>query len=254
MSGGLGIGIITFNRRRMLQTCLEAVKELTESPHEIVIADDGSKDDTVLWARREKHCVVTGQRKGCAWNKNRALAHLLTQTDCDPILLLEEDSFPTEKGWEREWIAAARRWHHVNHKHLREEEGDLIGKGTAESPYICHAYGGQCTISTRAALQEIGYLDSRFVGYGWEHVEWTNRFRWKFRSDWMQAGIPRFAVPCLAHGVRATWTESYGNQKDMTDNAVVYRRIRSDPLYRRAWRTQEEFDILRLELAGSAYA
>src|SRR5579871_3206051 len=111
----LGIGLITYSRLGSLKECLRSIETHTRRPYRLVIADDGSRDGTVEWASRDGYRIITGARRGCAWNKNRALYYLLTQTDCDPILLLEDDTFPSEPGWESRWVEAADRWQHVNY-------------------------------------------------------------------------------------------------------------------------------------------
>ena len=45
--------------------------------------------------------VVTGRNMGIAWNKNRALFLLGAIAQCDVVILLEDDSFPTSDGWDR---------------------------------------------------------------------------------------------------------------------------------------------------------
>ena len=240
----LGIGIITRNRVSTLQRCVTAIVRHTRVPYRLVVADDGSTDDTLTWARSAGITAITGPRRGCAWNKNRALYFLKTHTDCDVILLLEDDTRPVSAGWDTVWIAAARRWQHVNYCYGYEPEG----RGTADDPYQGTAFGGHCTITTRAALDEVGYLDSRFIGYGCEHVEWTHRFRGRYENEW---ALPEHTVPCLNFGVRASWPSSSFSEAEMQANKAMFDRIRSDPaerLHRKAWRDDDERQQLQSEI------
>ena len=109
----LGVGVITRNRLAILRETLAALEEFTTVPYVLVVADDGSDDGTARWARDRRGPVVTGPRRGCAWNKNRALLYLAARTTCDPLLLLEDDTRPTAVGWQDVWIAAAHRRGHV---------------------------------------------------------------------------------------------------------------------------------------------
>ena len=148
----LGIGIITRNRLRTLQRCVAEIEHYTRGPYFLMIADDGSDDSTVSWAKGRGIPVVTGPRRGCAWNKNRALYFLHAYTACDPILLFEDDTWPVRIGWEEVWIAAARRWQHVNYCYAWDphDPNDWPkGRGTADDPYQCAAFGGHCTITMR---------------------------------------------------------------------------------------------------------
>ena len=249
LAPSLGIGVITRNRLPILQQCVAQITQHTHAPYTLMIADDGSDDDTVSWAREEDIPIVTGPRGGCAWNKNRALYYLQAYTDCDPVLLFEDDTWPVAAGWDEVWIAAARRWQHVNYGYAFNPE-DVPGSGTAEDPYQLPAFGGHCTITTRRALEEVGFLDSRFYGYGWEHVEWTHRYRLLYKEEW---GLPEGKFPCLDYGVRATWPESTFSEEELDRNGKVYTAIRDKPdelmTYRAPWHNEAE----RLRLQGEVF-
>ena len=102
----------------------------------------------------------------------------------------------------------------------------------------------------RQALAEVGFLNSHFRGYGWDHVEWTHRFGVRYRPSW---GLPEWTVPCLDHGVRATWMESFFNQAEFDRNDEVYADIRANPAeleYCGAWHEEDE----RLQMQGEVAA
>ncbi len=120
--------------------------------------------------------LLPALNRGIAWNKNRGLYFLLTYTACDVLLLLDDDVLPSVIGWEQEWLAAARRLGHVNLAHPQLPEAVLGGRCTARSPGLANRISGACIASTRRALAEIGFMDTRFRGYGHEHVEYTLRF------------------------------------------------------------------------------
>ena len=101
----VGIGIITCNRKDVLAETLARVRAHTTSPYALAVADDGSTDGTADMVRSQNITLVTGRNMGIAWNKNRALFLLSAVVQCDAVILLEDDSFPTSDGWEQEWIA-----------------------------------------------------------------------------------------------------------------------------------------------------
>lgn len=176
----LGIGIVTYNRLLHLKRCVERVSRLTRGEYRLVIADDGSSDGTREWCSVSGLSIVPvghGENRGIAWNKNRALLYLLA-LGCDQVLLLEDDAWPREVGWDLGWRVACARWSHVNvvREWLRVHGYVYAGLGSPELPFHMKMCTAQCTITSRRALQEVGFLDPRFVGYGWEHVEWTRRF------------------------------------------------------------------------------
>ena len=94
---------------------LARVRALTrQADAALVVADDGSDDETPTMLRDLQVPVITGINMGIAWNKNRALFLLSHMLGCETVILLEDDTQPDRPGWEAAWIAAARRWGHVN--------------------------------------------------------------------------------------------------------------------------------------------
>ena len=250
--GTLGIGVVTRNRVSVLRTCLEQLLTNTRASFRLVVADDGSEDGTSAWIRSVRIPFVAGPRKGCAWNKNRALFFLLERTECDPILLLEDDTWPTAAGWDQLWIEAVLRWDHVNYCYGFDARDLPPGEGTPGNPYQCLAFGGACTISTRRALRRVGYLNTRFKGYGWEHVEWSHRFRTHYDHVWR---LRENALPCLDCGVRAHWPSSSFNRQEFDLNGGVYAQIRANPLeslHRLPWRRAEERSVLFQEISSAS--
>src|SRR5262249_4809182 len=139
------------------------------------VADDGSTDGTQDAVREQKITLVTGQNMGIAWNKNRALFLLSSVVQCDVVLLLEDDSFPTKDGWEQEGFLVTPRWGHVKLAGEGFRETFLGGTGTLDDPIVSKNVTAQCSGYSRGALQYGGYFDSRFRGYGFEHIEHSRR-------------------------------------------------------------------------------
>jgi GT2 family glycosyltransferase len=131
MAVRIGIGIITCNRKDVLAATLARVRAHTAMPYELAVADDGSTDGTAEMVRAQNITLVTGRNMGIAWNKNRALFLLGAVMQCDAVILLEDDSFPTSDGWHHEWMQAALRWGHVNLAGAWFSDSFLSGTGTA---------------------------------------------------------------------------------------------------------------------------
>lgn len=237
----LGISVITFNRLSALQECVAAVQRHTTGPYRLAIADDGSTDGTVEWCREQGLTIITGRNRGCAWNKNRALAHFLEQTDCDPIILLEDDTVPTADDWAQLWIAAAERFGHVNFC----EYSQILSLG---SILWAQGYTGCCTASSREALFRVGYLDSQFRGYGYEHLDWTERFARVLRPSWQLGTQIAWAYPCMRFGVAMRDRGTSRDEAQVAQNLRVFEQLRGGPVYRHACRTPDEARALLDEL------
>jgi glycosyltransferase involved in cell wall biosynthesis len=236
----LGIGIITYNRLDALKGCVGRVREHTRLPFRLVVADDGSTDGSQEWAWQQDLLVIHGENRGPAWNRNRALYYLMERTGCDPLLLLEDDCWPAEPGWEAAWVEAAARWGHLNFSL------DLVvaGSGTPEAPYRSRVSGTQCTVTTRAAMEAVGYLDTRFAGYGYEDAEWTFRFERYLGDRWVP---PLHAPPCLSCGLQAMPLGTWHDAASVARQLPLFEQLRQEPIWRPAWRTPEEEAILRQE-------
>jgi glycosyltransferase involved in cell wall biosynthesis len=245
----LGLGIITYNRKETLQGCLERIRSHTRTPYQLVVADDGSEDGSAEWARSQGIRVVTGRRRGVVWNKNRALAYLQEYTDCDPIMLLEEDTWPTEAGWEEPWVEAALHWGHISFGRL--VPGSLVrGAGTVEDPFLCRQLGGVCLTTSRAALWSVGYFDPRFQGYGFSHAEWTYRFVRLFAGRWYPPlrGLEDLTCRCLTSGLELIEVETWWNQREVDRNRDIFLQLLGEPIWRPPVREETELKILGEEL------
>jgi len=237
----LGIGVITYSRLPFLNECVSRVQTYCGAPYVLVIADDGSADGSIEWGRSRRIPVVTGPNRGCAWNKNRALYTLMGWTDCDPILLLEDDCWPAQEGWAEIWRDAALGWGHINFCLPGTEAYIYGGEGTAESPNWSRWFTGQCTASSRAALERVGYLDTRFQGFGYEHVEWTARFG---RAGFLAAqhGF------CIQGGLVSRPGPSFAHQGQLARNLQTWRAIARESVYRDPWHTDAERLQLQAEV------
>jgi hypothetical protein len=252
----LGIGVITYNRLKHLKKCVESIRKYTTSPYYLVIADDGSTDGTVEWCRSEGLVVLTGQNRGVCWNKNRALYALKEYTDANCIMLLEDDCFPIEKGWELAWLETTAIWHHVNYAApwiLEKRPHDIYKEsgGMPTSPDLLKVTTGQCTTSSRHALNCVGYLDSRFKGYGFGHAEWTQRFM-RFSAVIDSLPLPIYGLyPAINQGLMTQKSKSHSNQTERRKNAKVLESLNKEPTYRFPWQNTQEQSVFIQEVSSA---
>lgn len=251
MAGRLGIGIITYNRAQVVEATVEAVRRMTaRSDVDLVVADDGSTDDTRDVLARLGVAVITGQNMGIAWNKNRALFVLSRLLDCQTVILLEDDVRPQYFGWEVPWVAAAERWGHANWaapwmKNLFEE-----GAGTPEEPYAATAITAQCASFSREALIYGGLFDSRFRGFGHEHVEHTRRLvrvgygGTEARVD----GKERVRYKLIESPLTVIRAGSFLNEEEVARNLKVAHQAMVETSYRAGWLNEAEMRQMRTEV------
>jgi GT2 family glycosyltransferase len=253
MATKLGIGIITYNRKAIVLETLARVQAHTKAPYSLVVADDGSADSTAATLRASGIRCVTGVNMGIAWNKNRALFLLSSLQQCDAVILLEDDSFPIQDGWEQEWILAAERWGHANLAGKWFSGSFLQGSGTIDDPVLSKDVSGQCSVFSREALIYGGYFDSRFRGYGQEHVEHSRRLlRVGYGGSYEEVdGEVRPIYKLLWGGITTTNVHSFSNQAERDRNWLVCRELLFEQTWRAPWRDDTELAQFRAEMQAA---
>lgn len=252
----LGIGIITCQRDHQFGNTLKAVEDNTKTQCFLVVADDGSTDYTAALCRELRLPFITGKNRGVAWNKNRALFALFAVLHCNVVVLLEDDAAPTAPGWERDWIEASLRWGHVNLAGEWFPEGSRIsGAGTPLDPYLSTAVSGQVEGFSAAAIRYGGYLDPRFRGYGFGHIEHTRRMiRCGFGGRMGlvgNTGVPQPLYALIAAPFAVAMQKPGRHPEDTMRNEVLCRQLLDDQSYRMPWRDDAELAEFRGEMQAA---
>jgi GT2 family glycosyltransferase len=247
----LGIAVVTYERRNLLEQLIASLAELTTSPYELVVADDGSRDGSVELCHERGVRVVTGANRGVAWNKNRGLFALI-HLGCDPLLLLEDDAYPVVHGWERDWIEGTQKWHHMAYHHPKAARHTVSGAGTPADPFVSPAASAVCLSVSAEVLELVGFFDSRFRGYGHEHAEWTTRIKragYGYKEITLPDGRRPKAQLYLTGGLGGGKATSFRNDDQARANHEVSQQMTGEPVFRRPWRTPEERESFLSEQA-----
>lgn len=176
-----GVAVVTYNRGPNLEMILDAVESTVSKDVKLVVADDGSTDDTekIVLSRKDRWVLIKGPNLGVAANKNRALWGL---QDCHFMAIIEDDLHPIKSGWFSlyEQVAIYSEIHHfcrVQNKQVNEIipefSKDLSDHGV--KPIYGPSPRGDFTFITRVALDKVGGLNPRFRGAGYAHGEWSAR-------------------------------------------------------------------------------
>lgn len=233
----LGIGIIAYQRLGGCAAAVACVQQYTTGPYRLIVADDGSVDGTRSYCLRHGIQCVGRSNRGVAFNYNRALWAL---RECDPIILLDSDIWPTEYDWQAPWVEAAATFGHVNFCF-----NAICGAGTAADPFLCEQFGCGCCATSQQAFQKVGYQDPRFyrIGFSIAHAEWT--FRFERQQGWKRA-TENSTPPCLRHGIRDIPLGTFRDEAQVVESIAVMSGIEaSEDVYRLPWRNEsEERDFL----------
>lgn len=240
----LGIGVTARNQWHVLDATLAAIAAHTRRPHRLVVADDGSDDGTPDRLRARQVTVLAGARMGLAWNHNRALFRLIEVEGCHVALLLDADCYPTQDGWEEEWLQAALRWGHASLAGDWLKAGFIRGAGTLDDPLLSTRVSGKCAAYGRATVGFVGYRSAE--GYQ-EHAHRMLRLGYG-GTHLAVGGMVTPAFKLLRGGV--------ARNRSMLDIDLTPRgrplAIAPDPVpegYRAPWRNDAELRQFRAEVS-----
>jgi hypothetical protein len=136
-----------------------------------------------------------------------------------------------------EWFSSAFRW----------------GAGTPNDPVLSSDVSGQCEGFSRSALLFSGYLDTRFRGYGYGHVEHTQRMiRHGYGGVWQQTENGREPLYALIRSpIAVSSTESFLDKAQQARNLALFEAIMDDHSHRMPWRDDAELTRFRGEIEAS---
>lgn len=189
----LSVVIPNFNGRRLLENLLPALREQTAPPAEVVVADDGSEDDSrQVAARLGARVVALGRNVGFAAAVNCGVREVRTSW----VAVLNNDVTPAPDYLERLLAGAerTRAWFAVGKLLRRDEPGILDGSYDALCRGACSWRVGwgrrdgpqwnqprsillapfTAVLLRRELFDRIGYLEESFQAY-LEDVEFSLR-------------------------------------------------------------------------------
>lgn len=118
--------------------------------------------------------IIVKDVDGIAKAKNQCLAQL---DDCEHIFLLDDDVFPIKHSWYMPYIDSGINHLSFTFSHLhngmtngnRKFEGEHMDCNRFQNPCGCMMY------LTKKCLETVGGFDERFIGWGYEHVDYSRR-------------------------------------------------------------------------------
>ena len=186
----LSVVIPTYNRRSILEKCLQALEHQDPSgeieTYEVVVVDDGSSDGTPNWLRqnaaRFPHVrLVEQQHGGPAEGRNRGVDH----SKGDVIVFIDSDLVVTSSFLASHARALSRRWNQQGNR-LCFTYGAVINTANFDQPTaerhklrdLSWAYFATGNVAIdREVLERSGLFDLGFRLYGWEDLELGERLR-----------------------------------------------------------------------------
>ena len=148
----VGIGITTTpNRENRFKTCLANIRAYTKVAQLYVHNDSNYR--------------------GVAYSKNMCMYHL---RKCSYVFLFDDDCFPVDSNWVEYLVdcfdySGENHFLYLNESHHPLETQTHVGIRTFKD---C---GGVFMAYTKDVLNNIGYMDKEYSGWGFEHAGWSNR-------------------------------------------------------------------------------
>jgi hypothetical protein len=207
----LGIVILHFNRAETTISCLQAVMVSDYRNYEVVIVDNGSKNDSVDFIRSQypdQVILETGENLGYAGGNNYGIRYFL-EKDIDYVLILNDDAILAPDTLSLLSLAAEDhpRAGFLAPIVLMKEQPEVIfsvgmrfnevfnpihnglgevNQGQYSQILQMDALTGSALLVSRQVIEKIGMLDERFFLY-FEEVDWCYRGK--------QAGFEIIAIP-----------------------------------------------------------
>jgi GT2 family glycosyltransferase len=194
----IGIGLTSYNRPYHLRFCVEQILKHTTEEFKLFVYDQsdsineaydcGSEFGNAFnykWERPfhthdKSESVMVYQHaepKGIAYAKNMCLDAL---KDCESIFLLDDDTFPIADNWTEYFIETGE--HHLLYMNERYKCYQKQPKQYTPKvfPVITnlgyyHDSAGCFMYLTKSVIQNVGYFNSEFKGYGMEHSAYSQR-------------------------------------------------------------------------------
>ena len=85
--------IVTYNRMKLLERCIDHVRAQTRPPDELLIINNSSPDDTVAMLERKQVRYVTQPNLGSAGGWNRSISEAI-EGGYDAVWLMDDDGYP----------------------------------------------------------------------------------------------------------------------------------------------------------------
>ena len=93
--------VVTYNRRKLLSECISALKNQTRKVDQILIVNNGSTDDTLVWLQKQAGIeFITQENVGSAGGFYAGIGKAYEST-CSWIWLMDDDGYPKEDALEK---------------------------------------------------------------------------------------------------------------------------------------------------------
>lgn len=159
MAHKIGIGVSSYKRREHLELW---IKQYAKHKTEDMLS----------------YCSL--ECNGIAQAKNKCISEL---KDCDYIFLFDDDCMPIADGWAEYFIDAHKKTGNHHFMYLNYHHHPNYSQEGVTSYKSC---GGCFMFLTKEVIEKVGYYNSKYNAYGYEHAGYSNRIH--------QAGLTPYGM------------------------------------------------------------
>lgn len=188
ISNGVGVGVLSYNRKASLKRCVDSILAFTDLTRSTVFISDDCSDDNELRAYLEElssnnNIVILRNEKrlGIAGNTNRLLRCL---SRFNYGIVLNDDVQVLKQGWDTFYpsVMATIGFHHlIYHQEgiYGAKPGSIEAHNGSSLSVIQDKPQGAILAFNNHMLKKCGYFDEGYGLYGMEHVDWSMK-AWEF--------------------------------------------------------------------------
>ncbi|UVD40295.1 glycosyltransferase [Mycobacterium phage Capablanca] len=174
MTERIGIGVTTHNRVGMLHQCVYNIECHTPDDRVLVVVDDASDPAPYHPFKAPGQTYRFEQNVGVARAKNKCI-ELLMASEVDHVFLFDDDTWPVEKDWWRQYTESG--YEHLSWNWLPrwDDYRDLWPLADDHGITSWNTSNGCLLYYTRKALETAGGMRVQFGRWGFEHLEHSYR-------------------------------------------------------------------------------
>lgn len=181
--------VVSHNRHALLKTCIEALRNQTQSPDAILVVNNGSSDYTSVWLDKQEDLIhVYQDNKGSAGGFHTGIAWAM-ENHYDWIWCMDDDGYPKQDALEMLMQYASEEkpmlncavlnkddrssfvWPTANYKTIEEVQTETI-------PDEAHPFNG--TLLHRSLVEKVG-LPMQHLFYWGEEREYFYRILHRYQ-------------------------------------------------------------------------
>jgi hypothetical protein len=184
--------------------------------------------------------ICNSDQQSISHDKNKLIKEFY-ESGCEHIFIFDDDCFPIKKGWAEFFIGASEKTGIEHFVLCKPDHNDLLEEGRKISKY---GTGTGCMLFlTRKVVEKVGYINSDYGKYGYEHSGYSWRIhRAGFTPSWYVSvnGWEKFVYSfdldkegAVNHDfIRTDWEGQESKSDFIAQNKeVFYKEVASYKLY-----------------------